>query len=46
MKPNPAKYPIGTVLPDYDPDADLCRQCIEIARRVEKSTKGILRLNA
>jgi HEPN domain-containing protein len=33
----PSKYPIGSVIPDYDPDMAICRQCMEIARRVQKS---------
>jgi HEPN domain-containing protein len=38
----PSKYPIGSVIPDYEPDADICRECMEVARRVEKTVKEIL----
>mgnify|MGYP001161863120 CR=1 FL=1 len=38
----PSKYPIGSVIPEYTPDADICRDCIAIARRVDKSVKDIL----
>lgn len=38
----PSKYPIGSVIPDYEPDADICRECVEIAHRVEKSVKVII----
>jgi len=38
----PSKYPIGSVIPDYQPDAEICRQCIAIAERVEESVKKIL----
>jgi HEPN domain-containing protein len=38
----PSKYPIGSVIPDYDPNMDICRQCMEIARRVEKYVKRSL----
>ncbi len=38
----PSKYPIGSVIPDYEPDAAICRECMGIARRVEKSAKEIL----
>jgi len=31
----PSKYPIGSVIPDYEPDAEICGQCIEIAEKVE-----------
>ena len=27
----PSKYPIGSVIPDYEPDADICRECMGIA---------------
>ncbi len=30
----PSKYPLGSVLPDFEPDADVCRQCVRIAERV------------
>ena len=38
----PSKYPIGSVIPDYNPDADICSACIEIAQRVNRSVDGIL----
>ncbi len=38
----PSKYPIGSVIPDYDPDADICQECMDIAHRVEKSVKVII----
>jgi HEPN domain-containing protein len=38
----PSKYPIGSVIPDYEPDAEICGQCIEIAEQVEQSVKKIL----
>jgi HEPN domain-containing protein len=38
----PSKYPIGNVIPDYEPDAEICGQCIEIAEQVEQSVKKIL----
>ena len=38
----PSKYPIGSVIPDYEPDADICRECVGIAHRVEKSVKVII----
>lgn len=33
----PSKYPIGSVIPDYQPDAEICGQCIKIADRVAKN---------
>ncbi|MDP2862958.1 MAG: HEPN domain-containing protein [Desulfobacterales bacterium] len=39
----PSKYPIGSVIPEYNPDADICRDCIAIASRVNKSVKDLLR---
>lgn len=41
----PSKYPIGSVIPDYQPDAEICSQCIEIAERVQKSVKANLAKN-
>jgi HEPN domain-containing protein len=38
----PSKYPIGSVIPDYQPDAEICGQCIAIAEQVEQSVKKIL----
>jgi HEPN domain-containing protein len=38
----PSKYPISSVIPDYQPDAEICSQCIEIAERVGKSVKANL----
>lgn len=31
----PSKYPLASVLPDYMPDEDVCRQCLDIARQVQ-----------
>lgn len=30
----PSKYPLGGVLPDFDPDDSLCRQCLSLAEAV------------
>lgn len=38
----PSKYPVASVIPDYDPDLEVCRICIEIAQRVEKSAIKII----
>ena len=38
----PSKYPIGSVIPEYNPHEDICRDCIEIAYRVNTSVKKIL----
>ena len=29
----PSKYPLGSVLPDFEPDEAICRRCVEIAER-------------
>jgi HEPN domain-containing protein len=29
----PSKYPLGSVLPDGDPDEEQCRQCLAIAEK-------------
>jgi len=33
----PSKYPADGVLPDFNPDKEICEQCIEIAEKVRKS---------
>lgn len=38
----PSKYPIGSVIPEYTPDADICRDCVAIASRVNNSVVKIL----
>ena len=30
----PSKYPLGSALPDFAPDEEVCRQCVQIAERV------------
>jgi HEPN domain-containing protein len=32
----PSKYPLGSALPDFEPDVTICRQCLEIAERVSE----------
>ena len=38
----PSKYPLSGVLPDFEPDDDLCRDCLVIAQKVEKKVKDLL----
>jgi HEPN domain-containing protein len=38
----PSKHPLGGVIPDFEPDADICRQCLSISKKVIKSVKGHL----
>lgn len=35
----PSKYPLGSCLPEADPDAEICKQCITIAERVFNSAR-------
>ena len=35
----PSKYPVASVVPDLDLDADLCRHCIDTAQRVIYTAK-------
>ena len=37
----PSKYPTGGVLPDFSPDQEICRQCIDIATKVRKNTERV-----
>ena len=38
----PSKYPVGSILPDYEPDEAICQQCLEIANRIQSSVKAII----
>lgn len=38
----PSKYPLGSVLPDFDPDAALCQDCLGIAQKLEQKVKDLL----
>ena len=35
----PSKYPLGSALPNFEPDEAVCLQCIEIAERVSRTVK-------
>lgn len=39
----PSKYPVMSVLPDFMPDADVCRQCIQIAESVKDAVMKALK---
>ena len=40
----PSKYPVGSALPDFSPDEQVCAQCLAIAERVyAKASKMIAR---
>ncbi|MDC0932702.1 HEPN domain-containing protein [Arcobacteraceae bacterium] len=38
-----SKYPFGSVLPDFEPDKDICLQCIDIAFRVQEDIQKYLK---
>ncbi len=38
----PSKYPLGSILPDFEPDMQTCRKCIDIAERVWDSVANLL----
>ena len=38
----PSKYPIGGILPDFEPDLQICRQCVAIADRLRDSIRDLL----
>ena len=40
----PSRYPLGSALPDFDPDEAICRQCLRIAERVSELVQQHLRL--
>ncbi len=35
----PSKYPLASVLPDFEPDVSLCRQCVILAERVAEQVR-------
>lgn len=37
----PSKYPMGSVLPDYEPDVEICNNGIAIAKRVFKIVQNM-----
>jgi HEPN domain-containing protein len=39
----PSKYPVGGILPDYEPDETICRQCLGIANRILMKIADIIR---
>lgn len=38
----PSKYPVGSILPNFEPDETICQQCLEIAIRVQDSVKAVI----
>jgi len=38
----PSKYPMGGILPDFEPDMLTCVQCAAIADRLRESVRGLL----
>ncbi|OHB79291.1 MAG: DNA-binding protein [Planctomycetes bacterium RBG_16_55_9] len=38
----PSKYPVGSVLPDFEPDVQTCKQCVAIADRLRGSIQALL----
>jgi len=39
----PSKYPLASILPDFEPDEQTCENCIAIAERVSQSVLALLR---
>lgn len=39
----PSKYPLASILPDFEPDEQTCENCIAIAERVRESVLALLR---
>ena len=36
----PSKYPLGSVLPDFDPDEEIGKLCVEMAERVRRAMQS------
>ena len=39
-----SKYPFGSVLPDFEPDKDICLKCIQIATIVKEDIEKYIKL--
>ncbi len=39
----PSKYPLGGVLPDFEPDVELCLRCVTLAEDVMRQVQRIVR---
>ena len=37
-----SKYPFGSVLPDFEPDKNICLKCINIAKQVKEDITNYL----
>jgi len=40
----PSKYPLGSVIPEFEPDSEICKQCLGIAEKVMKSVRLALKM--
>lgn len=38
----PSKYPLGGILPDFEPDLQTCSKCVALAERVWESVTSLL----
>ncbi|MFB0556189.1 MAG: HEPN domain-containing protein [Phycisphaerae bacterium] len=38
----PSKYPLGGILPDFEPDVQTCRKCVALAERAWDSVTSLL----
>jgi HEPN domain-containing protein len=39
----PSKYPLTSVLPDFEPDAKICKKCITIAENLQQTAYKIIK---
>lgn len=38
----PSKYPLGNALPDFSPDSEICKRCLEVTEKVRESVLLLL----
>jgi len=38
----PSKYPMGSALPDFNPDEEIGQQCVEIANKVRQAVQPLI----
>ncbi len=39
----PSRYPLGSAIPFYDPDAAMCRRCLELVEKATASVRTLLK---
>ena len=38
----PSKYPLGSALPDFEPNRDICMRCVGVASRLREAVEALM----